>query len=106
MNKPPPSVRDTQRELGRRATCPEWLDELTQQLLAKQAADRPFSARQVEGVLLQRLIEEFGEEKSRLLTRSESPAIVGGETPRRTWVLWAVLAAIGAALAIAAQSNG
>jgi serine/threonine protein kinase len=35
------------------ADCPEWLDKLVVQLLAKNPDERPFNARQVQGVLLQ-----------------------------------------------------
>ena len=35
------------------ADCPDWLDELVVQLLTKDPAERPFNARQVQGVLLQ-----------------------------------------------------
>lgn len=45
LNSTPPSVR----QLG--IDCPEKMDELIQQLLAKQPQDRPFNARTVQGIL-------------------------------------------------------
>lgn len=109
MNADPPSVRAVQAEEGRAVTCPEWLDELIRQLLAKRPADRPFNARSVEGVMLQHLLDEFGEEEARKLTRLEpiesAPENVhsGGGRP---WVLWLILAAMLAGLVIAATQNG
>ena len=85
-------------------TCPEWLDELIRQLLAKKrASDRPFNARSVEGVLLQHLLDEFGEEGARKLTQAGVPPAVGVEREGRTWVIWVVLAAIVAGLALLAE---
>ncbi|MEO1495982.1 MAG: serine/threonine-protein kinase [Planctomycetota bacterium] len=100
LRKPPPTVRETQREAGVRVTCPEWLDELIMRLLSKNPSDRGFNARQVEGVLLQQLIDEFGVEKSKQLTRLDGLQVKAGQSdPPRTWVLWALLAAIVGALA-------
>ncbi|KAA5547093.1 serine/threonine protein kinase [Roseiconus nitratireducens] len=45
LKQPPPSVRDY-------VDCPQELDEIIQQLLAKNAQDRPFNARQVQAVML------------------------------------------------------
>ncbi|TWT47431.1 serine/threonine-protein kinase [Botrimarina hoheduenensis] len=99
LHRDPPSVRVAQREAGVRITCPEWLDELVQKLLAKRAYDRPFNARSVEGVLLQQLIDAFGVEKSKQLTRLDALQVVPGERAKaRFWVLWLVLALVAAAL--------
>lgn len=104
----PPSVRSAQTEAGVRVTCPEWLDELIRKLLAKKPHERPFNARAVEGVLLQRLLDEFGEEKAKRLTRFDAlPADSGPERDRpRTWVVWVALGATVAALTWAATQNG
>ncbi|MEL6106988.1 MAG: serine/threonine-protein kinase [Planctomycetota bacterium] len=45
LKAPPPSVRDF-------TDCPEKIDQIIQELLAKSAEDRPFNARQVQGVML------------------------------------------------------
>ncbi|MEO1523823.1 MAG: serine/threonine-protein kinase [Planctomycetota bacterium] len=45
LKSPPPSVRD-------HADCPEAIDAIIKSLLAKAAEDRPFNARQVQGVML------------------------------------------------------
>ena len=109
MNADPPSVRAVQAEEGRAVTCPEWLDALIRQLLAKRPADRGFNARSVEGVLLQHLLDEFGEEEARKLTRLD-PVESAPENVHsgagRPWVLWLILAAMLAGLAIAAAQNG
>ena len=46
LKSPPPSVRDF-------ADCPEAMDQVIRELLAKSAEDRPFNARQVQGVMLE-----------------------------------------------------
>jgi eukaryotic-like serine/threonine-protein kinase len=46
------------RELG--VECPEWLDQLVLQLLHKEPYKRPFSARAVQGLIRDRLEDEFG----------------------------------------------
>lgn len=109
MNAEPPSVRAAQTEAGVRVTCPEWLDELIRTLLAKKSHERPFNARAVEGVLLQHLLDEFGEEEAKKLTRLDSPAAIptGDAAKPRTWVVWAALAAllIGMAFAVSAEKD-
>jgi serine/threonine protein kinase len=104
LNKTPPSVRDAGRDLGRGADCPAWLDELVQKLLAKKAGDRPFNARAVEGVLLQHLLDEFGAERARELTKQDFLSINSSQTQAepRTWVVWLVMALMVAGLAWAA----
>ncbi|MEQ8847024.1 serine/threonine-protein kinase [Botrimarina sp.] len=107
LNADPPSVRAFQTESGVSVTCPEWLDELIRKLLAKRAGDRPFNARAVEGVLLQHLLDEFGEEQARKLTQADPLMRVPvGEPPSRGWVLWVVLAAIVGGLAFVAAQGG
>lgn len=108
MHATPPSVRAAQTEAGVRVTCPEWLDELIRKLLAKKPHERPFNARAVEGVLLQHLLDEFGEEEAKKLTKLDAlQAASFDEGPKpRTWVVWAALAAMVAALAWAASLNG
>lgn len=54
--------------------CPDELDEIIHQLLAKNAEDRPFNARHVQGVMLQ-LGERYGLGGD--LTDPESPQDVG-----------------------------
>ncbi len=103
LKDPPPRVREAKDRQGNPIDCPEWLDDLIQKLMAKEADDRPHSARAVQGQLLQHLLDEFGEEEARKLTKNQ-PMGVGedsGETPRQ-WVVWVALAAIVAVVAIAA----
>ncbi|MEO0530174.1 MAG: serine/threonine-protein kinase [Planctomycetota bacterium] len=103
MRAEPASVRAAQRESGRPVTCPEWLDELIRHLLAKKAGERPFNARAVEGVLLQHLLDEFGEEEAKKLTRLDSAHnYVTGEQKPRVWVIWAALAVIALGLVLLA----
>ena len=105
LHKAPPSVREVGRDTGAGADCPEWLDQLVQSLMAKDPKQRPFNARSVEGVLLQHLLDEFGEEGARQLTKLDAvQAIPVGEREPRTWVLWAALGA--AALLVAWLSLG
>ena len=106
LHKEPPSLRATPTEAGPTKTdtgvdCPEWLDDLIQQLMAKKPTDRPFNARAVEGVLLQNLIEEFGEEEAKQLTHLEAidPSSEFDERAPKTWVLWVALAIAAAAIA-------
>lgn len=109
LNADPASVRAAQTDAGVPVSCPEWLDELIQQLLAKKADDRPFSARAVEGNLLQHLIDEFGEEESKKLTRLDAThlASITSETKPRLWVIWVVLAGLLAWMAyMSTQTNG
>jgi serine/threonine protein kinase len=42
--------------------CPEWLEQLVMQLLAKQPQERPFNARTVQGRLRDHLENEFGKD--------------------------------------------
>jgi eukaryotic-like serine/threonine-protein kinase len=46
------------REQG--VDCPEWLDELVQRLLEKEPQQRPFNARAVQGLIRDRLEDQFG----------------------------------------------
>lgn len=75
--------------------CPEWLESLVVQLLAKDPNDRPFNARAVQGMLRQGLREESGIEINELAKQSPPLTPVAGhlEGQPRMWVLWTVLAA-------------
>jgi serine/threonine protein kinase len=89
------------REQG--VDCPEWLETLVLQLLAKSPRERPFNARSVEGMLRQRLRDDFGEgwqEVTKSLPPLEPPPI-DREHPRM-WVLWLVLAVAAAIVVVAA----
>jgi len=46
--------------------CPEWLEQVVMQLLAKDPEDRPFNARAVQGLIKEHLIDEFGDEAAHL----------------------------------------
>ncbi len=76
--------------------CPEWLANLVMQLLEKDPRDRPFSARNVEGFVIEHLTDELGEEKSRELVQNlpKMPVMEFQRHEPRTWVLWAAVAAI------------
>lgn len=52
------------REAG--IDCPEWLEELVMKLLEKKPEKRPFNARAVQGLIKERLYDEFGSELSQL----------------------------------------
>lgn len=108
MRSEPASVRAAQTESGRPVTCPKWLDELIRGLLAKEPSDRPFNARAVEGNLLQHLLDEFGEEEAKKLTKLDARSVVlgGPERPAKLWVVWAALAAVLGGLVWMAQSKG
>lgn len=106
LNKPPPLVSAARDRQGRPIECPQWLDDLIQQLLAKPADQRPHSARAVQGVLLQHLLDEFGEERARQLTKDQPMG--DGAEPRdgpRMWVVWLALAGVVALLAVAAMQG-
>ncbi|MEM6798834.1 MAG: serine/threonine-protein kinase, partial [Planctomycetota bacterium] len=94
MKKTPPTLKS----LG--VDCPAWLEELIAKLLAKDPRQRPFSARAVEGLMLQHLLDEFGEEGARQLVAANKPSVsvapFSAAKQPRTWVLVATLAAIAA----------
>ncbi|QDS97472.1 serine/threonine protein kinase [Adhaeretor mobilis] len=75
--------------------CPDWLEELIMNLLAKDAQDRPFNARSVQGLIRDRLEDKFGEE-SRELTHDLPPLEVdsSGNRTLRMLVVFGVLAAL------------
>ena len=87
LHSKPPSVRE------RGVECPPWLEELIARLLAKEPRQRPFSARNVEGYLIDNLVREFGEEESkRLAGQVTLPKRVKSlDQPARMWVLWVAL---------------
>lgn len=64
LHREPPRVRDLVAE------CPPQLDQIIARMLAKQPEDRPFNARQVQGLLL---------ELANPLTRDGSAAVAGSE---------------------------
>ncbi|MGL4511840.1 MAG: serine/threonine-protein kinase [Lacipirellulaceae bacterium] len=101
LHKAPPSVRTEQREISGRIDCPEWLDRLVQKLLSKHPSDRPFNARAVEGMLRERLPNEFGAERARPLTKHAEPPLAAAPDapPNRSWVAWVAIAALTLALA-------
>ncbi len=83
--------------------CPEWLEQLVMQLLAKDPRGRPFNARAVQGILREHLRDEFGDEASQLT--KNLPPLVAAKVSRdqpRMWLLWLVLAAlVGSLTAVA-----
>ncbi|MEM6328970.1 MAG: serine/threonine-protein kinase [Planctomycetota bacterium] len=102
MNATPPTLRS----LG--VDCPAWLEGLIGSLLEKDPRKRPFSARAVEGVLLERLLDEFGEAGARQLVAANKPdARQPAPDPQpRVWVLLVTLAAIAAVLIYSALTAG
>lgn len=46
--------------------CPQWLEETVMKLLEKEPEKRPFNARAVQGLIKDRLSEEFGADLSQL----------------------------------------
>lgn len=103
LSKQPPLVRDTTDKHGQPIECPPWLDDLIQSLLAKDANDRPHSARAVQGVLLEHLLDEFGEEHARRLTKDQPMGDSGAESEGpRLWALWVAVALVIAIVALAA----
>lgn len=102
LHSEPPKLRD------RGVNVPEWLEGLVARLLAKDPRVRPFSARQVEGYLIEHLVREFGEEQSKRLTQQLSlpPRSRSLDQPVRMWVLWVALLAIaGVCLVAVLQSQ-
>ncbi|MEM8943787.1 MAG: serine/threonine-protein kinase [Planctomycetota bacterium] len=81
--------------------CPEWFEKLVMQLLEKDPERRPFNARAVQGIIKDRLEDEFGSEIGRL-TKNLPPLEDIRHTDGTNWarVLIGVLA-IGAIIAMA-----
>ena len=77
--------------------CPQWLEELIFEMLAKEPRDRPFNARAVQGILRQRLSEDFGD-RAKELTRvlpMLPEAKMAPEHSVRMWPFWcAILIAV------------
>jgi serine/threonine protein kinase len=102
LHSQPPLMKD------RGVACPDWLEQLVTRLLAKQPRDRPFSARNVEGYLIENLVREFGEEESKRLTQQITlpPRVNSLDKPARMWVLWvAVLVVVAVCVAAALQGR-
>jgi eukaryotic-like serine/threonine-protein kinase len=101
LHHDPPKVRD------RGVDCPEWLEELVVRLLSKHPRARPFSARNVEGYLIDHLVREFGEEQSKRLTQQLTlpPRVTSLDRPVRMWVLW-VAVLVAAAVCVVAALQG
>ncbi len=59
------------REQG--VECPEWLEALVMQLLEKEPHQRPFNARAVQGLIRDRLEQEFGPDYANVLQVSIAP---------------------------------
>jgi serine/threonine protein kinase len=97
LHKPPRPIREQGID------CPDWLERLALQLLAKQPRERPFNARAVEGILRQHLREEFGETWNATVATATPTVRVAadGDHPRR-WTLWVVIAAAAAIVLAAA----
>lgn len=106
----PPRVKSILRD------CPDELDEIVNRLLAKSPEDRPFNARQVQGVMLE-IGEKYGLQaapedeqpsndvgaarvtaKGHALLERQIRARVS--TPERPEVSWLMLVAIGLLLAV------
>lgn len=87
-------------------TCPEWLEQLVMKLLAKKPEDRPFNARAVQGILRERLREQFGD-RANELTKTLPPLtrVTVDEDRPRMWMLWMVLAVLGALAIVSAIAN-
>ena len=89
LNKLPEPPRE------RGVDCPEWLEELVLQMLQKDPNRRPFNARAVQGVLTEKLRDEFGDDLSQLT--QELPPM---EQPRETVNWKRTLAALLAVVAL------
>ncbi len=79
--------------------CPEWLEGLIMQLLAKNPEERPFNARAVQGLLNDQLANEFGDDLTQLT--SKLPAVEAATGPN-----YLVGIAVGVALIAAAILAG
>ena len=78
--------------------CPEWLEKLVLDLLAKRPQERPFNARSVQGILRQHLRDEFGDRVPELT--ANLPRLAAARVDRahpRYWILWLILALLGVA---------
>lgn len=103
LHKQPPRVSDAKDARGRAIECPAWLDDVIQHLLAKDPTDRPHSARSVQGVILEHLIEEFGEQEARSLTKDQPMGVsTSDDEAPRMWAIWVALVAVAVVLGLAA----
>ena len=97
IKQPPPSVREWC------ADCPAELSHLIDQLLAKDANDRPFNARQVQAALLklQELTPPTG--RTLLIERIKTvttPVTRADVSPVKLAIIFIVLTAVGLAVAV------
>jgi serine/threonine protein kinase len=91
LHQPPQGLRSSGVD------CPEWLERLVMQLLAKDPEQRPFNARAVQGVLVEHLHDQFGSNLEQLAL--ELPPLEQPRT-RSPWVGIAIgFGLIGAAIA-------
>ena len=108
LHKTPPAVSDSKDAIGRPIECPVWLAALITKLLAKDPSDRPFNARAVQGLITQHLVDQFGEEGFKEIPADVELPVSILESERqepRSWVVWAVVAAIAGLLAAAMWSQ-
>ena len=95
LHKEPPGLR----EQG--VDCPEWFEQLIMQLLQKDPERRPFNARAVQGLIRERLEDEFGAEAAHL-TDNLPPLEELKQTSAMHWGRLAIaLAVIGGIIALA-----
>ncbi|NOY43350.1 MAG: serine/threonine protein kinase [Planctomycetes bacterium] len=95
LHKKPERMRD------RGIDCPEWLDDLIMQLLEKDPEQRPFNARAVQGLIRERLEDEFGEDATQF-TKNMPPLEDHSPPtgPSRGRILVAMLALAGLIAAV------
>lgn len=100
LHKKPPGLRDAGVD------CPEWLEKLIMQLLEKDPERRPFNARAVQGLINDRLEEEFGPDLVQL-TQNLPPleAVISPGEPSWGRIVVGVLA-IAALIALAIFFGG
>ena len=104
LHKQPPPLSDAKDAAGQPIECPRWLAALIPKLLAKDPAARPFNARTVQGLILQHLTDEFGEEGYRAIpSQVELPTVLPALEPRqaRPGMVVGMLIVIAAILAAA-----
>lgn len=102
LNSQPESLTD------QGVDCPKWLEELTMKLLSKEPAERPFNARAVEGVLREKLIDQFGEGAVKQIATDNRPSASSniGKREINLLPLWLAIGAAVAAMAYAITNSG